>query len=159
MTTRKNRLLAAGAVLGLTFWLTACGDDDTVDDGKIGDVTTTTTTATTTTGAEPQYFAGSEHIGETVTVTAPVQDDLTGESVVLDASAYGDDSLLVLSKGEQQEYTEGQVLTVTGTVRQFSYDDYAEEYGLAESALFELYADEEFLTAESITVESPSPTS
>lgn len=80
-------------------------------------------------------------------------DALTDESVVLDAGAYGDDSLLVLFKGDQPEFTEGQSLTVTGTVRQFSYDDYADDYGLAESALFEVYANEEFLAG------SPAPTS
>lgn len=73
-------------------------------------------------------------------------DALPDESVVLDAGAYGDDSLLVLFKGDQPEFTEVQSLTVTGTVRQFSYDDYADDYGLAESALSEVYANEEIVT-------------
>ncbi|ONI92726.1 hypothetical protein ALI22I_02220 [Saccharothrix sp. ALI-22-I] len=124
-------------------------------------MTTTTTdmAETTTTAAETAYFGNAEHVGEKVTITAVVDTDLTDESVVLDAGAYGDDSLLVLFKGDQPEFTEGQSLTVTGTVRQFSYDDYADDYGLAESALFEVYANEEFLAAEEIVAGSPAPTS
>jgi hypothetical protein len=90
-----------------------------------GAVTTTTTdmAETTTTAAETAYFGNAEHPGEKVTITAVVDTDLTDESVVLDAGAYGDD------------------------------------YGLAESALFEVYANEEFLAAEEIVAGSPAPTS
>jgi hypothetical protein len=157
-----ERVFVVGAVLALGAGLAGCGADDDnpiADDGAMTTTTEATTTETTTTAAETQYFAGPEHVGEQITITAPVRDDLTDESVVLDAGAYGDDSLLVLFKGDKQEFTEGQSLTVTGTIRQFSYDDYADDYGLVESALFEVYANEEFLAAETLVAESPAPTS
>jgi hypothetical protein len=157
MFRRTESLVAASAALVLATGVVGCGADD---DNPIADNgPTTTTVETTTTPAETQYFAGPEHVGKQVTVTAVVQNDLTAESVVLDAAAYGDDSLLVLSKGDRQELAEGQTVTVTGTVRQFSYDDYADEYGLAEAALFDAYANEEFLAADTIVAESPAPTS
>ncbi|WP_158853413.1 hypothetical protein [Saccharothrix deserti] len=161
MSRRTERLLAASAALALATGLTGCGaaDDNPAADNAPTTTTTTVETTTTTAPAETQYFAGAEHVGEQVTITAAVQNDLTAESVVLDAAAYGDDSLLVLSKGDQQEFTEGQAVTVNGTVRQFSYDDYADEYGLVEAALFDAYANEEFLAAETIVAESPAPTS
>lgn len=156
MISTRNRLIAAAAVLGLgSGVLAGCGNDDTPNDVIPG----TTQTTTTTTPDQPQYFANADHVGKKVTITAPVENDLTDESVILDAGPYGDDSLLVLFKGDQPEFREGQTMTVTGTVRQFSYDDYAERYGLAEAALFDAYANEEFLEAESMSTSSPAPTS
>ncbi|MCX2948871.1 hypothetical protein [Lentzea sp. NEAU-D7] len=153
----RNRLIAAAAVLGLgSGVLTGCGNDDPVNDVVPG---TTDMTTTTTKPDQPQYFANADHVGKKATITAPVENDLTDESVILDAASYGDDSLLVLFKGDQPEFTEGRTMTVTGTVRQFSYDDYAERYGLGEAALFDAYANEEFLEAESMSTSSPAPTS
>lgn len=153
MDFTRNYLIAAVAVLGLgSGVLTGCGKDDTPD--VIPDTATTTTTPD-----QPQYFANADHVGKNVTITAAMEDDLTDESVVLDAGAYGNDSLLVLFNGEQPQFTEGRMATVSGTVRQFSYDDYAERYGLAEAALFEVYANEEFLEAESIMANGLAPVS
>lgn len=147
-------MIVAAAVLGLgSGVLAGCGEDDSANDVIPG------TTETTTTPGQPQYFANADHVGKKVTITAPVENDLTDESVILDAGPYGDDSLLVLFKGNQPEFAEGQTMTVTGTVRQFSYDDYVEQYGLGEAALFDAYANEEFLEAESMSTSSPAPTS
>ncbi|WP_158853446.1 hypothetical protein [Saccharothrix deserti] len=166
MSRRTGRGLAVGAALALAIGLTGCGadDDNPAADGGVFTTpteapTTTTEPPTTTTAAETQYFANSDHVGEQVAVTAPVDTDLTEGAVVLDAGAYGDDSLLVLFKGGEREFAEGQSVTVIGTVRQFSYDDYADDYGLVESALFDVYANEEFLVADSLVAESPAPTS
>lgn len=159
MKFTKNRLVATAAAVVLGSGVVAgCGNDDTPDVGSGATGTTTTTTTTTSDAEQPQYFDNADHVGEKVTVTAMVQNDLTDESVVLDADAYGDDSLLVLFEGNQPEFTEGRNVTVSGTVRQFSYDDYAERYGLGEAALFEAYADEEFLEAEAVTTSAPMPT-
>lgn len=159
MNSTRNRLIATAAVLGLgSGVLAGCGNDDTPNDVVPGTTETTTTTTTTTPG-QPQYFANADHVGQKVTITAPVENDLTDESVILDAGPYGDDSLLVLFKGDQPEFAEGQKMIVTGTVRQFSYDDYVEQYGLGEAALFDAYANEEFLEAESMSTSSPAPTS
>lgn len=157
MSSTRNRLITAVAVLGLGSGVMAgCGDDDPVNDVVPGPTETTTTT---TTPDQPQYFANADHVGQKVTITAPVENDLTDESVILDAAPYGDDSLLVLFKGDRPEFTEGRSVTVTGTVRQFSYDDYAKQYGLGEAALFDAYANEEFLEAESVSTSSPAATS
>ena len=86
-------------------------------------------------------------------MTAAVETDLTDQSVVLNAADHGDDDLLVLFKAEQPEFTEGDSVTVTGTVRHFSYDDYSDEYGLGEAALYEVFADEAFLMADTVRVE------
>lgn len=156
------RLLAVAAAVGLALPLAACGDDDTPDLGTGGTPSPDLTT-TQPDGSEQDdgtgYFADDSHIGEQVTVTAPVDQDLTDESVVLNAADQGDDSLLVLFKGEQPEFGEGETVTVTGTVQKFTYDTYSDEYGLAEAALFEVYADEEFLLADTVTRESTAPTS
>ncbi|SDD35813.1 hypothetical protein [Actinokineospora iranica] len=155
---RSLRLLATTIALGVAPLLAACGDDDTPDPGADvpGVPTTTTVQPGQSDGDDGQdagagYFADDKHVGRQVTVTAPVKQDLTDESVVLDASDQGDDTLLVLFKGEQADFGEGTTVTVTGTVQRFAYDKYSGEYGLAEAALFETYADEEFLLADTIT--------
>ncbi|PSL57397.1 hypothetical protein B0I31_102375 [Saccharothrix carnea] len=162
MIRRADKVVAVSAVLALATGLTGCGvdDDNPIADGGAATTTEETMTGeTTTSSARTQYFAGADHVGEKVTITVPVVQDLTEGSVVLDAEAYGDDSLLVLFKGGEREFAEGQSVTATGTVRQFSYDDYADDYGLAESALFDVYADEEFLAADDVTAESATPSS
>ena len=155
---RTERLLAVSAAPTLAAATTGCGADD---DNPIADGSAMTTTAapTITTSAESQYFADGDHVGEQVDITAPVDADLTDGSVVLDAGAYGDESLLVLFKGGEQEFAEGQTVTVISTVRQFFYDDYADDYGLLGPALFDAHADEEFLAAESVVAGSSTPSS
>lgn len=138
---------AAAAAVALS---SACADepDDVLDPGETEPAETTETTE-----EQEQYFADSEYIGESVTVTAAVETDLTDESVILNAGDYGDESLLVLFKSDQPEFAVGDTVTASGTVQHFSYDEYSEEYGLGESTLYEVYADEQFLLADSVNVE------
>lgn len=95
------------------------------------------------------------HMVRCAAAAATVETDLTDESVVLNADDYGDESLLVLYRSGEREFDQGDVVTAEGTVRRFSYDDMAEEYGLAESAMYEVFADEEFLAADRLSAHDP----
>ncbi|MFC4852781.1 hypothetical protein [Actinophytocola glycyrrhizae] len=152
MPAHVFRRAATVTVALATMAVSACADES--DGGAVDNEETTKTTAETTAPQE-KYFADSEYVGETVTVTAAVETDLTDESVVLNANDYGDESLLVLYRSDQPAFEQGDVVTAEGTVRRFSYDEMSETYGLAESAMYEVFADEAFLMADSLSVDSP----
>lgn len=150
MVLHKARVLAIGGLLALGGPLAACDDGGTNGGNDTGTApAVTTTVASDPPGEQPQYFGTQEHVGEQVTITVPVATNLTDGSLVLDARAYGDENLLVLFP-EDQQFAEGQNVTATGTVRQFSYDQYADQYGLGEATLFEIYANETFLAADTV---------
>lgn len=46
-------------------------------------------------------------------------------------------------------------MQVTGTVQDFTYDEYAADYGLADPSAYTPYGDEEFLVAKSINTDVP----
>lgn len=104
------------------------------------------------------YFTGDAHLGEQVTITATVIDEPAASAAVFNAAAYGDDSLLVLVPLEARSLldAEGEI-TVTGTVAKFSYEDYAERYGLVDAARYDVFEQEEFLLADHL-VRGAGPT-
>lgn len=148
----KATAVLAAAVLPLS--LTACGDDDETAGPESGtDVEDIT---------EDQYFTDDQFVGEEVTVSAEVEEVLNEQSFVLDGGDWGDESLLVVSADKAQSLQEDDVVQVTGTVREFVYDDYADEYGLvADPGVYDDYDEEEFLEATAVdtTPESPAQTS
>lgn len=149
----RAKVIAALAAAVLPLSLTACGDDDTAGPETGTDVEDIT--------EDDQYFDGDQFVGEEVTVSAEVEEVLNQQSFVLDGGGWGDESLLVVS-ADTMKLQEDDVVQVTGTVREFTYDDYADEYGLvADPGVYDDYSEEEFLEASSIdtTPESPAPTS
>lgn len=67
---------------------------------------------------EPQYFYEGEYLGQEVTVSAAVTQVIGPGSFELAGREYGDDSLLVMTSGPVA-VSEGQVVSVTGTVGQY----------------------------------------
>jgi hypothetical protein len=158
-----GRVVAAAMLVAAPLAVGACGDDEAGE--QAGDAPPTMTmspqetTPTTTTNAEEAYFASDGYVGQQVTVTAPVDVVLDDRAVVLSGEQYGDESLLVLAEPDQLNAADGDIVTVTGTVRTFNFDEYQERYGLADATMYEVYADEEFLMAdkvEKVTV-TPAP--
>lgn len=152
-TGRAPQWIAAAAAVVLPFSVAACGSDDTAGPETGTDVEDIT--------EDDQYFASDEFAGQTVTISAEVEDVLSPKSFVLNGDDWGDDSVLVLSAQEAQDLQEDDIVQVTGTVKSFTYDDYAGDYGLAEPGLYEAYGDEEFIEATKVdqTVDSATPTS
>lgn len=100
---------------------------------------------------EDQYFAdGDEFVGKTVTVSAEVSEVLGPKSFVINGDDWGDDSLLVLSAEEASSLQEDELVRVTGTVQEFTYDTYATNYGLVDAGLYEPYGTEKFIGATSV---------
>ncbi|NUT51481.1 MAG: hypothetical protein HOV94_29905 [Saccharothrix sp.] len=141
-------LLVVGALAALPLATTACGDNGTAAPG------------TTTEAADDDYFASKEFLGREVTVSAVVTAVLGDKSFVLDGSEYGDESLLVLSADEASgmDLQEGDAVQVTGTVEDFAYANYRDEYGLIDDGVYTTYGDEEFLAARSVEANVPTAT-
>ncbi len=153
---RRGRVGVAAALAAATlpFSIAACGDDDTAGPETGIDVQDITED-------DDQYFADDRFVGDRVTISAEVEEVLTPQSFRLDGGDWGDESLLVVSAAQAPDLQEDDVVQVTGTVRQFIYDDYADEYGLAEDDVYDPYAGEEFIEASTVdmTAESdPAPT-
>ncbi|WP_199430532.1 hypothetical protein [Qaidamihabitans albus] len=151
---RPNHLLgrvAAVAVLLLSpFAVAACGGDDGTAGPETGaDVEDIT---------EDDYFADDQYVGEEVTVSANVTEVIDPQSFVLAGEDYGDDSLLVLSGKDARKVQEGDVVKVTGTVREFDYENYRADYALGAADLYTPYDTEEFLVADSVTRNTASTT-
>lgn len=143
MSTSRSRWAALAAAALLPLSATACGDDDTAGPETGTDVQDIT--------EEDQYFAdGDEFVGETVTVSAEVSEVLGSKSFVVNGDDWGDDSLLVLSAEEATSLQEDDVVRVTGTVREFTYDTYANDYGLVDPGLYEVYGTEKFIEASAV---------
>jgi hypothetical protein len=146
--TRAPRWVAAGAAVLLS--LSACGDDETAGPetgADVGDVV-----------EEDGSFKVDEYKGQTVTVSAEIEDMLSPKSFVLSGGQQGDDRLLVLTE-QPTDLDEGEVVQVTGTVETFTYDHFADRYGLTEPAVYQPYGDEEFIAASKVdkSVDTQSP--
>ena len=145
-TRRRGRaLLVVGALAAVPFATTACGDE-------------TAAPETTTEATQDDYFASKEFLGREVTVSAAVTAVLGDKSFVLDGSEYGDESLLVLSADEAKgmDLQEGDVVRVTGTVEDFAYANYRDQYGLIDDGVYTTYGDEEFLAARNVEDNVPT---
>jgi hypothetical protein len=146
--------LLAAAALAVSPWsLAACGNES----GSVTEETTTVPAPITTTSQEGQgdqagqnYFAGGNHVGERVDITATVDVSLNKQALVLNAGDYGDNSLLVLLQQGSQNFAEGDAVTATGTVQKFSFEKYSDKYGLVQSAIYDGYASEEFLLSTNV---------
>lgn len=135
--------IAAGAVVLLPFTTAACDIDGNAGSG--GGLAAEQIVAT------KPYFAGEEFLGKTITLDdVTVIDVLTPRSFVIDAGAWGDDSVLMLFVRDVDEVQEGSIIQITGTVKRFTYGGYAGQYDLAEAEAYESYAEEEFLVATTI---------
>ncbi|PXY22661.1 hypothetical protein [Prauserella muralis] len=123
----------------------ACGNDDSAGGEQGADVEDI---------AENDYFGDEQYVGQTVTVSANVTNVLNQRSFVLSGEDYGDDSLLVVARKARKNVQEGDVVQVTGKVRQFRYDQYNQDFALGEADLYSPYDSEEFLVANRI---NPDP--
>jgi hypothetical protein len=146
----RVRVAAAFAAAALPFSIVACGDDDGDTAGPeagtdVEDII-----------EDDQYFADDQFVGEQVTVSAEVEEVLTPQSFRLDGGDWGDESLLVVSAEQATDVQEDDVVQVTGTVRQFAYDDYANEYGLTDPGVYDPYVEEEFIEASTVEMTSAS---
>lgn len=67
----------------------------------------------------------------------------------------------MLSAEKAQDVQQDDVVQVTGTVRQFVYDDYVDEYGLDDTGVYDDYAEESFLETSKVdmTADSTPPSS
>ena len=144
-SSRLKRLVMVSAAVLLPFGVVACGDDTAGPETgtDVEDVN------------ENDYFGPDGLVGQEVTVSAEVTDVFGGKAFELGGEDYGDDSLLVLSGKDVQDVKMGDVVQVTGTVRDFTYDEYAADYGLADPGPYTPYGDEEFLVAKDINMDVP----
>jgi hypothetical protein len=69
-------------------------------------------------GRADQFFGDGEHLGRTVTIRAVVRDVITVLRLEVDATRYGDASLLVVTD-EPVDVQAGDVLRITGTVARY----------------------------------------
>lgn len=138
-------LSAAVAAVALPFSLAACGNDDDTAGPERG-------TSVEDITEEDQYFADDQYVGEEVTVSAEVEEVLSPQSFRLDGGDWGDESLLVVSAQQAKDLQEDDVVQVTGTVREFTFDDFNNEYGLDDPGIYDEYDQEEFLVASKVEV-------
>lgn len=149
---RSPKWLSAGITAALVLALAACGDDG--DDSTGPDEGTDVEDVT----ENDRYFDDDEYVGDEVTVSAEVTEVFGPTSFELAGDDWGDDSLLVVSAEDAPDLTEGQVVQVTGTVREFVYADYEADYGLGDIDIYEPYASEKFLEASSVAASVPTET-
>jgi hypothetical protein len=146
MTNRKLysvRLAAAVGLLVVPLTLGACDDDNDV-----------ATPPVATAEASPEldditddYFGDASYIGKRVTVQGTVTKVIPPASFVLAGREYGDDALLVVS-APKMDVQVAQQVDVTGVVRQFDYETYADDYDLGTDAgLYIEFEQEEVLIA------------
>lgn len=136
-----STLLAAGVAALLPFTVAACDIDGNAVSGGY---------QTERIAGDGAYFADDKFVGETVNVDTRVTDVLTARSFVIDGSAWGDDSVLLLVVRDVDDVREGDQVRVMGTVQRFSYAAYADQYELADAEKYEPYADEQFVVATTI---------
>lgn len=139
-TVGARRVAAIATVAVLSLILTSCysetaGPESGVD---VQDVTT------------EDFFSTDKLVGERVTVSARVTERLPGQAFVLAGGEYGDASLLVLTSKDTPEIRVGQVIRVTGVIREFGFADYSDKYALTEPSPYEGFGGETFLVADKI---------
>lgn len=142
--TPLGKAVVAGVLALLPFTVAGCADDDPSGDGAAQRTTAVKDEA------QLEYFGSDRFVGDEVVVSSVVTRVLGGKSLVLDGSEYGDESLLVLSPDGIGDVKEGDIVNVSGYVEQFTQANYAEEYGVFDEGVYDLYVDEEFLRADHI---------
>ncbi len=136
---RASWLVAAVAAAALPVSVVACDSAGPEKGVDVDDVT------------DGKFFQSGKYVGQTVTVSADVKNVHTPTSFELDTAQWGDDSLLVVSGNPLKELSANDTIKVTGTVREFNYDQYVTEYGLAQDeTLYEPYDNEQFLVAKNV---------
>lgn len=141
---RLGKAVTAGVLALLPFTAAGCaGDDPTGEDAAQQNTAIED-------DAQLEYFGSDQFVGDEVSVSSVVTRVLGEKSLVLDGSEYGDESLLVLSPDGLGEVEEGDIVNVSGYVEQFVQANYAEEYGVSDEGVYDLYVDEEFLFADHI---------
>ncbi|OOC55978.1 MULTISPECIES: hypothetical protein [Nocardiopsis] len=97
-------------------------------------------------------------LGSTVTVSSEVTEVLSNQSFRLEGTDdWENDPLLVVS-ARQADVAAGDVVEVTGTVEEFEYTTYSEDYSLAEEGDYEHFEEQRFIVADQVSqVASPSP--
>ncbi|NYH52500.1 hypothetical protein HNR06_002089 [Nocardiopsis arvandica] len=95
---------------------------------------------------------GAAEVGSTVTVSAEITEVLSNQSFRLEgASDWGENPLLVVSAQENMNVSQGDVVSVTGTVREFDYATYSEDYELGDEGLYEEFDGEQFIVADDVS--------
>lgn len=95
--------------------------------------------------AKPAPRDLDEHVGERVTISAPVTRVITPMSTVVDAREYGQRSLLVLSVRPHPGLMKGDVLIMSGLVREFEFDAMQKRYALPDSGVYRPFSGESVL--------------
>lgn len=99
-------------------------------------------------GGDTSYFGDEQFVGQTVTLCSEVDRLLTHTSFVFDFP--GGERVLVVSALETPDIDLGDELQVSGVVREFRYEAYAEEFELSEARLYAAFEGEQFLVAKSV---------
>jgi hypothetical protein len=94
--------------------------------------------------SEAPYFSDTAFVGRTVAINAPVVRVITERSFEVDARAFGDDSLLVITPRGLTTVV-GDRLPIRGRVEVFDYETYSREFRLAERQAYAEFVGEEFL--------------
>lgn len=144
-TKHAPKLMAAVAAAALPLSLAACDTEGSEQGADVEDVT------------EEQFFANDQFVGETVTVSAEIDEVLTPTSFQLDAQEWGDDSLLVVSANKKADLAEGDVVKVKGTVREFQFNQFENEFGLTDRGRYEPFDNEQFLVASNMNQNAQQP--
>lgn len=134
---RGTRLLAAAVLAGSGLLVGACAGGETAGQETGVDVEDVT-----------QAEISAADIGSQVTVSADVETVRSPTSFVLEAPDA--DGLLVLA-AKKPSVKEGALIQVTGTVREFAFDEFADEYGLEDGEVYQPYATEAFIEATKVS--------
>ncbi len=145
---RLGRWVVVGVAVLVPFSVAACGED--VGEG----------TPVQEVPEEGLYFEdGREFVGDLVSISGEATEVLSRASFEVDGRDWGDETVLVLTGQQGTDVHEGDVVDVTGVLRVFVYERYANEYGLPGPTCYEPYEGEKFVEAtEFDRATSTSPT-
>ncbi|WFE39792.1 hypothetical protein [Micromonospora sp. WMMD998] len=140
-----SRTLAA-TLLASSLLVTGCGNDDT--DAAPAATTTGTADLPATTNAVDDYFSEASYIGKPVMVSGKVTRVIAPSVFVIDATTYGDDSVLVVAS-DPMNVDLGTQTQVSGVVGRFAYNDVAADHELGgDINAYVPYRDELFLLVD-----------
>ncbi len=150
-----GKLLIVVPLLWAPLALGACGDDEEDIPPPLPTVTPDPEPSPELGDITDDYFSDASYVGRTVTVEGTVREVISRSSFVLAGEQYGDESLLVIS-APTLDVEVGRHVEVTGVVRTFGHENYADGYDLADDTDYTEFDGEEMLVVGG-SAGSPGP--